>query len=111
MIIEATIRVEFNQGYAYDSLELIIKFKEPGKRLRTKIERPVLHNYYIDNSEFIENVEKFLEDENNIKESAADMIKDYFETKNKKDKKEQCVSAIITRTNAIGKVKIKVDIK
>lgn len=127
MVIYATAELYYNEALSvtsgYESLQLIVKFKQQGKFFKVKLDRSLAsaYNYhqphrtsvrtYISIDEYYDHVEEILNDKEYVESCVIKMIKERFENENNKEKKNMRKFNIVQMTKDKPKLEIKVEIK
>ncbi|KON87443.1 hypothetical protein AF332_11800 [Sporosarcina globispora] len=122
MEVIATAHLEYWDGESLsggsERLEIIVKFKEAGKFLKTKIVHSLAstarmrsgYASYQNYKEYIKEVEKYLDDPYLVKKEAEYLILKHFADKYSDEKKVDKKNNIHKRIKDVGKLEIKVKI-
>ncbi|MEX0597807.1 MAG: hypothetical protein WD512_15045 [Candidatus Paceibacterota bacterium] len=101
-----------------ERLELEVKFKEPGKWFSTKLRDTLVvrdnmwegETEYETFNEYVEDVNRYLNDTYLIKMEAGNMIRDYFEHRESVDNEELLRNGFHNQINALGKINLSVNV-
>lgn len=124
MEVIAAIHLEYCNGKTItggdERLDLIVKFKEEGEFLKTKLIDTLVTTSDLRNKlygirydtyeEYLDDVEKYLNDYYLIKKRAEEMVLKYFKNLNKERREGNRRKSILKRVNGFKQVEIKVKI-
>jgi hypothetical protein len=122
--INATAQLSYNDGQSiatgWEGLLLIVKFKEKGKLLRTKLTNKIVTTYYVHNNpdpfkpytydDYFEECHRYIKDEYLVKREAERMIKNYFKENKNASTTEDKRKDIHKLMKQLEKIEVKIKI-
>lgn len=115
MKIKATINVSLSQRIVdeimhYHQLQIIAKFKEPGKLFKTKVKKNILP-IGMERDEFAKAANRLIESDEWLKREGDEIIRNYFKNKFEKAENYNEFSRLLSRIKEINKGEIEIEVE